>query len=94
MWARRRGSKWIDAIKTAINGVRLLFQLSPLVQNSPIPFGVHRALWLQHGILLGMRCTRPRVVPVPFQQTHVTSLDLTVWASVPREIKVSNATRI
>ena len=53
---------------------------------------VDRALWLQHGILLGMRCTRPRVVPVPLQQTHVTSLDLMVWASVPREIKISNAT--
>ena len=29
---------------------------------------------------------------MPFQQTLVTSLDLTAWASVPREIKVSNAT--
>ena len=60
--------------------------INETVKNHPDQSSGNRPLPL--GILLGMRCSRPRLVPVPFiGGQDATKCDLNTWASVMEEVK-------
>ena len=45
---------------------------------------------LSHGILLGMQCSKPKLVPIPLHDSREHETDFTVWASMPKEIMTMN----